>query len=62
MRYVLTTRGDWNDLKNKLRSKYASLTDVDIECKEGKQDEMMDGLQFKLGKTRQELIKILNGL
>jgi hypothetical protein len=62
MRYVLTTKGDWDDLKNKLRSRYASLTDVDIECKEGKHDEMMDGLQFKLGKTRQELIKILNGL
>lgn len=62
MRYVLTTRGDWNDLKSKLRNKYATLTDVDIECKEGKQEEMMDGLQSKLGKTRQELIKILNGL
>jgi hypothetical protein len=61
-RYVLTTRGEWNDLKSKLRNKYTDLTDADVWYTEGKQEEMMDGLRLKLSKTRQELIRILNKL
>jgi uncharacterized protein YjbJ (UPF0337 family) len=62
MKYILTTKGDWTDLKGKLRTKYNDLTDNDVECGEGKHEEMMDGLRSKLGKTRQELVRILNRL
>jgi hypothetical protein len=62
MRYVITIKGDWSDLKNKLKSKYGNLTDVDLQYSESKWEEMMDGLRTKLGKTRQELIRILNNL
>jgi uncharacterized protein YjbJ (UPF0337 family) len=62
MKYILTTKGDWKELKGKLRRKYNDLTDNDVECREGKYEEMMDGLRSKLGKTRQELVRILNGL
>jgi uncharacterized protein YjbJ (UPF0337 family) len=62
MKYIVTTKGDWKELKGKLRSKYNDLTDHDVECGEGKYEEMMDGLRGKLGKTRQELVRILNSL
>jgi uncharacterized protein YjbJ (UPF0337 family) len=62
MKYIVTTKGDWKELKGKLRSKYNDLTDHDVECGEGKYEEMMDGLRSKLGKTRQELVRILNSL
>jgi len=62
MKYVLTTKGEWRELKDKLKSKYESLTDLDVECVEGKYEEMMVALRMKLGKTRQELINILNRL
>lgn len=62
MRYVLTIKRDWKELKGKLKNKYAILTDSDLECKEGENEEMMMHLRVKLEKTRQEFIKILNAL
>jgi uncharacterized protein YjbJ (UPF0337 family) len=60
MRYVLTIKGNWSELKSKLKNKYKNLTDSDLEYNEDKREEMMDGLRTKLGKTRQELLRILN--
>jgi hypothetical protein len=62
MRYVLTIRGSWNQLKNKLRNKYVGLSAADCEYIGDQQEAMMDALQMKLGKTRQEFIRILNAL
>jgi uncharacterized protein YjbJ (UPF0337 family) len=62
MRYVITIKGNWSDLKNKLKNKYENLADLDLQYSEGKREEMMVGLRTKLGKTRQELIRILNNL
>jgi hypothetical protein len=62
MRYVLTIKRDWTDLKVKLKSKYTILTDRDLECEEGKSEEMMMHVRVKLDKTRQEFIRILNAL
>lgn len=62
MRYVLTIKRDWKELKGKLKNKYAILADHDLECEEGKNEEMMINLRIKLDKTRQELIRILNAL
>jgi hypothetical protein len=62
MKYVLTTKRDWRELKDKLKGKYENLTDLDVEYVEGKYEDMMVGLRMKLGKTRQELINILNRL
>jgi len=36
------------------------LTDNDLMYEEGKRDEMLGILQIKLGKTKEELEKILN--
>jgi uncharacterized protein YjbJ (UPF0337 family) len=62
MKYVLTIKGDWKELKGRLKKKYTNLTDDDLEYKDGKYEEMMDDLRFKLSKTRQEFIQILNHL
>jgi hypothetical protein len=62
MKYVLTTKGDWRDLKTKLKEQYKSLADADLEFSEGKYEDMMVSLCTKLGKTRQEMIRIMNRL
>ena len=62
MKYVITIRGQWKDLKPKLKEKFQELSDQDLEFSEGKYDEMMDRLQEKLGKTRQQFIRMLNVL
>jgi uncharacterized protein YjbJ (UPF0337 family) len=55
-------KGNWNEQKGKLKQKFAVLTDNDLMFKEGKKDEMFGMLQIKLGKTKQELKKIIENL
>jgi uncharacterized protein YjbJ (UPF0337 family) len=55
-------KGNWNELKGKLKQKFAELTDNDLLYKSGKRDEMLGVLQIKLGKTKEELNKIINAL
>jgi uncharacterized protein YjbJ (UPF0337 family) len=54
--------GNWNQTKGKLKQKYAELTDSDLLLIEGKQDEMLGNIQVKLGKTKEELHKIIEAL
>ena len=55
-------KGNWNEQKGKLKQKFAVLTDNDLMYEEGKQDEMYGRLQIKLGKTKEELHKIISTL
>ena len=55
-------KGNWNEQKGKLKQKFATLTDNDLMFAEGKKDEMMGKLQIKLGKTKEELHKIIEAL
>ncbi|WDO12803.1 CsbD family protein [Flavobacterium sp. WW92] len=48
-------KGNWNELKGKLKQKFAELTDDDLLFEEGKEDEMWGKLQKKLGKTEKEI-------
>jgi uncharacterized protein YjbJ (UPF0337 family) len=54
-------KGNWNEQKGKLKQKFATLTDDDLMFAEGKKDEMIGKLQIKLGKTKEELHKIMAG-
>jgi uncharacterized protein YjbJ (UPF0337 family) len=54
-----TIQGNWNEQKGKLKQKFAQLTDNDLMFAEGKKDEMYGRLQTKLGKTKEELHKII---
>jgi uncharacterized protein YjbJ (UPF0337 family) len=51
----LKFKGNWNELKGKIKQKYANLTDNDLMYEEGKEDELLGRLQKKTGKTKQEL-------
>ncbi|MBF4491880.1 CsbD family protein [Flavobacterium sp. JLP] len=55
-------KGNWNELKGKLKQKYADLTDDDLLYEEGKDDEMYGKIQQKLGKTKDEVRKIIADL
>ena len=52
-------KGNWDEQKGKLKQKFAELTDDDLLFAEGKKDEMMGRLEIKLGKSKEELHKIL---
>jgi len=55
-------QGTWNEQKGKLKQKFASLTDNDLLFSEGKKEEMLGRLQIKLGKSKEELFKIITEL
>ncbi len=48
-------KGDWEQLKGKLKQKYADLTDDDLLYEEGKEQEMWGRLHEKVGKTEKEI-------
>lgn len=55
-------KGTWEEQKGKLKQKFAELTDDDLLYAEGKKEEMMGKLQVKLGKTKEELRKLITDL
>ncbi len=55
-------QGNWNEIKGKLKQKFATLTDNDVLLIEGKQEELLGRLQVKLGKTKEEIHAIIGDL
>ena len=55
-------KGNWNEQKGKLKQKFTVLTDNDLMFTEGKKEEMFGRLQIKLGKSKEELQKIVAAL
>ena len=55
-------KGNWNEQKGKLKKEFAFLTENDLMFEEGKKEEMFGKLQIKLGKTKEELHKIVDAL
>jgi uncharacterized protein YjbJ (UPF0337 family) len=51
----LQMKGNWNEVKGKLKQKYGQLTDDDLTFAEGKEDELLGRLQKRLGRTKDEL-------
>ena len=58
----LEIKGSWNEIKGKLKQKYADLTDDDLTFAEGKDDELLGRLQKKLGRTKEDLRKEIGEL
>lgn len=53
---------NWEEQKGKLKQKFSTITDNDLIYLEGKKEEMLEKLQIKLGKTKEELQKILKSI
>jgi uncharacterized protein YjbJ (UPF0337 family) len=54
-------KGSWNEVKGKLNQRYGQLTDDDLRFAEGKQDEFLGRLQQKLGKSKEDLRREIEG-
>lgn len=55
-------KGRWNEVKGKLKQKYAQLTDDDLTFVDGKEDELYGRMQQRLGKSKDELRKEVESL
>jgi uncharacterized protein YjbJ (UPF0337 family) len=58
----LELKGGWNEVKGKLKQKYAQLSDDDLAFAEGKEDELLGRLQQKLGKSKEDLRREIEDL
>ncbi len=58
----LQFKGEWHELKGKLRQAFADLTDDDVNYAEGQEEELLGHLQKKLGKSQQEISEMINAL
>lgn len=56
----LQIKGNWNELKGKLRQEYADLTDDDLQYAEGKEEELLGRLQKRTGETQENLQRKLD--
>jgi uncharacterized protein YjbJ (UPF0337 family) len=58
----LGMKGEWNELKGKLKEKYGDLTDDDLAYEEGKEDQLYGRLQQKLGRGKEDIDRLLDDL
>ncbi len=56
------TKGNWNEIKGKLKMKYSDLTDDDLKYAEGKAEELLGRLEQKTGKKKEELKEEIEAL
>ena len=57
---TLEVKGDWNITKGKLKQKWASLTDDDLQYVEGKQEELVGRIQKRTGQTHEAIEKAVH--
>jgi uncharacterized protein YjbJ (UPF0337 family) len=55
-------KGNWNEVKGKLKQKYGQLTDDDLAFSEGKDDELLGRIQKRLGETKENIRKTIEAL
>jgi uncharacterized protein YjbJ (UPF0337 family) len=56
---TLSMKGNWKEVSGKLKQQFANLTDDDLLFVEGKEEELLGKLQQKLGKTKEEIRKLI---
>ena len=57
-----TIRGNWNEIKGKLRSKWGSLTDDDLMVFNGNVDQLVGTIQQKTGEARESIEEFVEQL
>lgn len=55
-------KGNWNQMKGKIKQQFGNLTDDDLMYREGKVDELLGRIQEKTGKTKDQVKKFIDEL
>ena len=58
----LEIKGKWNEIKGRLKQKYAQLTDDDLAFEEGKEDELFRRIQKKTGEAKEDIRDFISRL
>lgn len=55
-------KGNWDQLKGKVKQKWGNLTDDDLTYAEGKSDELLGKLEEKTGEAKEAISKFFEDL
>ena len=55
-------KGNWNQMKGKLKEEYAELTDDELTYEEGQEDQLLGRIQKKTGKAKSEIKDFIDSL
>lgn len=55
-------KGNWNQVKGKLKQKYGDLTDDDLTYAEGQEDELIGRIQEKTGESKDKIRDYIDSL
>lgn len=58
----LELKGNWNEVKGKLKQKYGQLADDDLTFEEGKEDELIGRIQQKTGEAKENIRDFISRL
>jgi hypothetical protein len=56
---IMDIRTRWNEVKSRLKNRYEILTDEDLNLNLGKEYDLIQRLQRKLGKSRAEIFRMI---
>ena len=62
METKLKIKENWSNLKKELKQKYVALTDSDLSYTEGREDDLLATISKKIGKTKDEVSKVIQEL
>jgi uncharacterized protein YjbJ (UPF0337 family) len=55
-------KGNWNEMKGKVKQHWANLTDDDLMYEEGKEDELLGRIQKRTGESKEAVKKWIDKL
>ena len=55
-------KGNWDQLKGKVKQQWGDLTDDDLTYAEGKSDELLGKIQEKTGEAKEKISEFFDGL
>ncbi len=55
-------KGNWNEIKGKLKQQYGELSDDELTYAEGQEDELLGKIQKKTGKSKEEIKGFIDSL
>ena len=59
---TLRIKGNWNQIKNKIKQKFPDLTDDDLTFVEGRENELLGKIQRRTGRSRDEVVNYINSI
>lgn len=56
---LMEVRNRWNEVKSRLKSRYEVLTDEDLNLSLGRENDLIQRLQRKLGKSKADIFRMI---